>query len=78
MLTQWPAPDPKSKLNISFLTLPYPIDCFICAKDLMIIVLLLQMIGGWEVWGWFIKTGFEGQVGGCHIFSVFVMLLVVL
>ena len=82
MLNQWPAPDPKSKLNISsFLALPYPIDCFICAKDIMIIVLLLQMMGGWEAWGWFIKTGFEGQGGGCHIFSVFcsvVMLLVVL
>ena len=36
MLTQGPAPDPKCKLNISsFFTLPYPLDCLICAKDMI-------------------------------------------
>ena len=35
----------------SFLTFPYPLDCLICAKEIMIIVLLLHMIGGWEGWG---------------------------
>ena len=39
MLTQGPAPDPKCKLNISsFLTLPHPSDCLICANDIMTIV----------------------------------------
>ena len=47
MLTQKPAPDPKCKLNIlSFFIRPHPLDCFICDKDIMIIVLLLQMMGG--------------------------------
>ena len=47
MLTQWPAPDPKCKLNISsFLTVPYPFDCLISAWDIMIIVLLLHIMGG--------------------------------
>ena len=47
MLTQGPAPDPKCKLNISsFLTLPHPSVCLICANDIMIIVLLLQIMGG--------------------------------
>ena len=46
MLTQEPTPDPKCKLNItSFFTFPHPLDCLICAKDIMIIV-LLKMMGG--------------------------------
>ena len=52
MLTQGPAPDPKCELNItSFLTLPHPLHCPICAKDIMVTVLLLQVIGEWEGWG---------------------------
>ena len=51
MLTQWPAPDPKCKLNISFLTLPHLPDCVICTRNSMSIVLLLQMVGGWDRWG---------------------------
>ena len=52
MLTQGPTPDPKCELNItSFLTLPHPSHCPICAKDIMVIVLLLQVMGGWEGWG---------------------------
>ena len=51
MLTQGPTPYPKCKVNISlFLTLPHQSDCLICAKDIMIIV-LLQMMGQWEGWG---------------------------
>ena len=43
MLTQGPTPDLKCKLNISsFLTLTHLLDC------LMPIVLLLQMVDGWE------------------------------
>ena len=46
MLNQGPSPDSKCKLNISsFLTLPYPLDCLICAKDIMIILFLLHMMG---------------------------------
>ena len=42
MLTQGPAPDPKSELNItSFFTLSHPLHCPICAKDIMVTVLLL-------------------------------------
>ena len=52
MLTQGPAPDPKCKLIISsFLTLPYLLDCLICTRNAMPIVLLLQMLGGWDRWG---------------------------
>ena len=51
MLTQGSAPDPKCKLNISFLTLQHLLDCLIYVKDIMVIVLLLQMIEEWEAWG---------------------------
>ena len=45
MLTQGPTPDPKCKLNISFLTLSHLSDCLICTRDFMSIVLLLKMGG---------------------------------
>ena len=52
MLTQGPAPDPKRKLNISsFLTLPHLSDCLVCTRNSMRIVLLLQIVGGWDRWG---------------------------
>ena len=52
MLTQELAPDPKYNLNIlSFLTLPHLSDCIICTRNSMSIVLLLQMLGGWDRWG---------------------------
>ena len=52
MLTQGPGPDPKRELNItSFLTLPQPLQCPICAKDIMATVLLLQVMGVCEGWG---------------------------
>ena len=47
ILTQDSVLDPKCKLNISsFLTLTHPLDCLIFAKDMVIIVLLLQTMGG--------------------------------
>ena len=50
MLTQGPKPDPKCELNItSFLALPRPLHCLACAKDLMSIVLLHQLIGDGKV-----------------------------
>ena len=64
MLSQGPIPDPKHESNIRlFLTLPYSLHCSICAKDIMVTVLLLQVMGGWEGWGWFIyvKVWVVGQ-----------------
>ena len=29
----------------------HQLDCLICTNDIMIIVLLLQIMGGWEGWG---------------------------
>ena len=47
MVSQGPAPVPKSKLIISsFLTVPHLLDCPICTKNTMSIVLLLQMMRG--------------------------------
>ena len=51
MLTHGPTQDPNCKLNISsFLSLPYPLDFLICGKDIMMVVLLLQMMAGREKW----------------------------
>ena len=75
MLTQGPAPNPKCELNItSFLTLPHPLHSPICAKDIMVIVVLLQVMGGWEGWGWFIylRVWVGGQ--GVGIFFLFFVL----
>ena len=59
MLTQGPAPDPKCELNItSFLMLPHPLHCLICAEDIMIIVLLLQVMGNRKVGGCSFMLGF--------------------
>ena len=49
MLTQGLAPDPKCELNTTlFLAFPHPLHCVVCAKDIMIIVLLLQVMGKQE------------------------------
>ena len=46
MLSQGPTPDPKCKMIISsFLTLPYLLDCLVCTRNVMSIVLLLQLMG---------------------------------
>ena len=84
MLTQGPAPDPRYKLNIiSFLTLLHSLHCLICTKDIM--NMLLQVMGGWEVWVFFfiyvrVWVGDRGWVS--YFFSifcsVFVQLLIVL
>ena len=56
-LKSLPATDLKGKLIISlFLMVPYLLDCLICARNTMYIVLLLQMMGdgmgGGGVGGW--------------------------
>ena len=64
MQTQGAAPDPKCKLIISsFLTLLHLLDCLICTRNTMSIVLLLQMMGRWDRWGWliYIRVWVGGQ-----------------
>ena len=52
MLTQRPTADLKCKLNVSsFLTLAHLLDCLICTRDYMSIVLLLEMMGN-RIGGW--------------------------
>ena len=54
MLTQRLAPDSKCKLIIStFLKLPHLLDCLICTRNTMSVV-LLQIMGGWDRSGWLI------------------------
>ena len=58
MLTREPGPDHTRELNItSFLTLPHPLHCSICATN-MVTVLLLQVMGGWVGWGGSCMLGF--------------------
>ena len=58
MLTQGPARDPKCELNITFLALPDPLHCPICAKDIMVTVLSLQVMGDGKVGGGSFMLGF--------------------
>ena len=52
MLTQGPAPDPNCELNIIlFLILSHPLHCLICAKNIMVTVLLHQVMGYGKVGG---------------------------
>ena len=52
MLTPGPGPGFKLKLNISsFLKVVQPLDCHVCVKYIIFIVLSLQMMGEWEGWG---------------------------
>ena len=73
MLTQGPTTDLKCKFNISsFLTLPHPLDCLICAKDRMVIVRLLQQMGDGKVGPWFIyiSVWMEGLAVGIIFFQL--------
>ena len=66
MLTQGPAPDPKCKLNFSsFLTLSHLLDCLICTRNSVSIVLLLKMMGGWDGWG--MVDSHQGVGGGTGV-----------
>ena len=74
MLTQGSASDPKCKLNISsFLTLPRGLDCPICTRNSVSIVLLLWMMGGWDRWGEGVDShqGVRGGTGGGYYLIVF-------
>ena len=86
MLVQGPAPDTKCELNITFLTLSHPLHCPICAKDIMVTVLLLQVMGEgkgeerWEGQGVVHLRQCLGRETGVGIifFLFFVLLLIVL
>ena len=60
MLTQGPTADSKCKLYISsFLINPHQLDCLICAKNIMVIVMLLEMKGE--------SAGGVGRLGVVHL-----------
>ena len=78
MLTQGPGPDPKCELNVtSFLTLSHPLHCLICAKNIMVIILLLEVMGDGKVGGWliYVRVWVGEQVVGIKFFRFFVLLL---
>ena len=77
MLTQGPTPDAKCKLNISsFLTLPHLLDCLICTRNSMSIVLLLQVMGKWDRWGMVdLYKSVGGGTGGRYYLTGFVFFL---
>lgn len=55
MLTPGHTPDPKCKLTISsFLTLTHVLDCDICTRNTMSIILLLLMMKDGKGEGWLI------------------------
>ena len=81
MLTQGSTLDPKCKLIISsFPTFPHLLDCLICTRNGMSIVLLLQMIGRWNRWwgggGIYYKSVSVGTRGGYHPIFFFSCLFV--
>ena len=66
MLTQGLAPSVKCELNItSFFTLLHPLHCTICAKDIMVTALLLQVMGGGGM-GWLEGGSFMLGFGWGH------------
>ena len=81
ILTQGPTPDPKCKLIISpFLPLPHLLDCLICTRNAMSIILLLQLMGDGLGGEWLIYirvwVGNRGWVSSYSFFSVFLYVFV--
>ena len=81
ILTQGPTPDPKCKLIISpFLSLPHLLDCLICTRNAMSIILLLQLMGDGLGGEWLIYIGVwvgnGGWVSSYSFFSVFLYVFV--
>ena len=76
-MTHTPVPVPKCKLIISsFNKLPDLLDCLLCTRNAMSIVLLLQMIGGGISWGVVnLYSCMDGGTGGAYHLIVFVFLL---
>ena len=70
MLSQGPAQDPKCNLILStFLALPHLLDCLLRTRNVMAIVLLLQMMGDGIGVGWliYIRVWVGGQGVGTII-----------
>ena len=80
MPTQGPTSDRKCKLIISsFLTLPHLLDSLICTRNDISIVLLLQMMGGWDRWGVVVLyQGLGGGTGGGYNLIFFAFFFLVL
>ena len=81
ILTQGPTPDLKCKLIISpFLSLPHLLDCLICTRNAMSIILLLQLMGDGLGGNWLIYirvwVGNRGWVSSYSFFSVFLYVFV--
>ena len=81
ILTQGPTPDPKCKLIISpFLSLPHLLDCLICTRNAMSIILLFQLMGDGLGGEWLIYirvwVGNRGRVSSYSFFSVFLYVCV--
>ena len=80
VLNQGHTPDLECNLNISvFLKLPHPLHYLICNKNIMIIVLLLQMMERCEDCG--VVHLYLGLSGGTEVeflFSFFLFLFIVL
>ena len=81
ILTQGPTPDLKCKLIISpFLSLPHLLDCLICTRNAMSIILLLQLMGDGLGGEWLIYirvwVGNRGWVSSYSFFSVFLYVFV--
>ena len=81
ILTQGPTPDPKCKLIISpFLSLSHLLDCLICTRNAMSIILLLQLMGDGLGGEWLIYirvwVGNRGWVSSYSFFSVFLYVFV--
>ena len=73
MLTQGPTPDPKCKLNISsFLPLLHLLDCLICSRNSVSILLLLWMMQAKDRWG--AVDSYQGgeTVGGYYLIGFFI------
>ena len=72
---------PSVKLNISsFFTLSQLLDCLICTRNSVSIVLLLWMIGGWHRLGGVVDSyqGVGGGRGGEYYLIVFFFFLIML
>ena len=80
MLNQGHTPDLECNLNISvFLKLPHPLHYLICNKNIMIIVLLLQMMERCEDCGVVhLYLGLSGGTEAEFLFSFFLFLFIVL
>ena len=71
---QIPNTKSQARTKSSFLTLPHLLDCLICTRNSVSIVLLLWMMGGWDRWG--VVDSYqgvgEGTGGGYYLIVLFI------